>query len=320
LTRQTLEKYQVLIYLAAIGAGLAAGTFFPDRSAVLSTILWPVLGLLLYTTFVQVPLTHLRAAFTDVRFVAAAVSGNFGLMPIVVMGLLMFVPGDAAIRLGVALVLLAPCTDWFITFTHLGGGDTKSALAFAPVSLLLQMALLPGYLWLLLGQEILVTAARAEMLAAFAGLILLPLAATFVTQKWAEHSQVRGAHVACLAWFPVPLLALVVFSIAAAQVGVVAGSIGVLGNLLLVYAAYLILAGLLARVLARQFRLPAAQGRALAFSLGTRNSFVVLPLAIALPASLELAVVAIVFQSLVELFGMAGYLWWIPKRLFREAG
>ncbi len=62
-------------------------------------------------------------------------------------------------------------------------------------------------------------------------------------------------------------------------------------------------------------RMP-SQGRVLVFSLGTRNSFVVLPLAIALPSSFDLAVVAIVFQSLVELFGMVAYLWWVPKRLF----
>jgi ACR3 family arsenite efflux pump ArsB len=53
--------------------------------------------------------------------------------------------------------------------------------------------------------------------------------------------------------------------------------------------------------------------------MGTRNSFVVLPLALALPAGWETAVVVIVFQSLVELFGMAFYLWWLPRHLFNEA-
>jgi hypothetical protein len=37
---------------------------------------------------------------------------------------------------------------------------------------------------------------------------------------------------------------------------------------------------------------------------------------LALPPSHELAIVAIVFQSLVELFGMVVYLWWVPHRLF----
>ena len=48
-----------------------------------------------------------------------------------------------------------------------------------------------------------------------------------------------------------------------------------------------------------------------AFSFGTRNSFVVLPLA--LPVSLEMAVVVVVCQSLVELLGMIAYLRWLSS-------
>ncbi|MDP3222391.1 MAG: hypothetical protein Q8M96_04570, partial [Rubrivivax sp.] len=50
--------------------------------------------------------------------------------------------------------------------------------------------------------------------------------------------------------------------------------------------------------------------------LGTRNSFVVLPFALSLPAGWELAAVVIVVQSLVELLGMVFFLWWVPRHLF----
>jgi ACR3 family arsenite efflux pump ArsB len=189
-------------------------------------------------------------------------------------------------------------------------------MAFTPASLLLQIVLLPVYLWIFFGDDLALTFARGEMLLAFFGLILAPLFAAFLTERWVEKNNGRSSVLEQLAWFPVPLLAVVVLIIAATQVRVVMGSIGILGHLLLVFAAFLLLAGLIARLLARQFGLPPSQGRVLAFSLGTRNSFVVLPLALALPPSYELAIVAIVFQSLVELFGMAVYLWWVPHRLF----
>lgn len=316
LTRQSLEKFQVMIYLTAIGCGLFAGMQFPDDIALLEVVLWPILGVLLYTTFTQVPLAHLREAFTDFRFVLAAVIGNFVLLPIVVWGLLMLVPDEPAIRLGVLLVLLVPCTDWFITFTHLGGGDTRLAIAFSPASLLLQIILLPVYLWAFLGEDLVVTLARGEMLTAFVGLILLPLFAAYMTEKWIERGDSRRNLLNRLAWFPVPLLAIVVFLIAATQVALIMDTTFVLDRLLLVFVAFLVIAGWAARLLANQFALSPEQGRALAFSLGTRNSFVVLPLALALPSPYELAVVVVVFQSLVELFGMAVYLWWVPKRLF----
>ncbi len=318
LTRLSLEKYQAYIYLAAISCGLIVGTVFSDNIGFLETLLWPILGTLLYATFTQVPLANLREAFTDSRFLLAAVVGNFVVLPVVVRGLVAILPDEDQVRLGVMLVLLVPCTDWFITFTHLGGGDTKRAIAFSPVSLLLQILLLPLYLWVFLGEGFTVALARGEMLNAFIGLILLPLLIAFLTQKWIQKGKYRGNLLNRLAWLPVPLLAVVVFSIAATQVHIVMGSIWLLSHLLLVYLAFLIIAAFIARVLANFFNLPVSQGRVLAFSLGTRNSFVVLPIALALPPSFDLAVVAVVFQSLVELFGMVAYLWWVPKRLFPE--
>jgi ACR3 family arsenite efflux pump ArsB len=80
---------------------------------------------------------------------------------------------------------------------------------------------------------------------------------------------------------------------------------------------FLVVAAVLAKVAAAMFRLPRPQARVLAFSFGTRNSFVVLPLALALPAGWELAALVIVLQSLVELLGMAVYLVIVPRILFR---
>ncbi|WP_197030700.1 arsenic resistance protein [Halomonas sp. BC04] len=316
MTRQTLETYQVLVYLAAITMGLILGTILPGKVGMLEALLWPLLGVLLYATFTQVPLTKLRGAWRDTHFITAAVIGNFVLLPLVAWGLASLFAAEPAVRLGILLVLLVPCTDWFITFSHLGGGKAQYAIAFSPISLLLQLILLPFYLWLFLDQSLLVAVVQRELLLAFAGLILLPLLLAFVTEKWAQGRRRREHYVERLGWLPVPLLALVVFSIAATQVGVVTGSLPLLGRLLLAFACFLLVAALLARLLAQVTKLPPAQGRVLAFSLGTRNSFVVLPLALSLPASYELAVVAIVFQSLVELIGMAIFLWWVPRQLF----
>jgi len=319
LKRETLEKYQVFIYLAGILLGLLVGVKFPEQSQILEWALWPLLGMLLYTTFTQVPLAHLREAFSDSRFMLAAVIGNFVVLPLIAWGLMSIGPNLPAVKLGILLVLLVPCTDWFITFTHLGGGDTKRAIAFSPVSLLLQLILLPVYIWFFLGSEITTSVMQRELILAFFGLIVLPLVAAFVTEKWAEKREGREATLNAFGWLPVPLLALVVFSIAAAQVNVVIESLGVLPSLFAVFFAFLLIAGFLSIVLSKIFSLPTDQGRVLAFSLGSRNSFVVLPLAISLPSSFELTVVVIVFQSLVELFGMAAYIWWVPKKLYPSA-
>lgn len=321
MTRLRLERNQVFIYLAALVIGLAIGIALPELGAAGGSLLWPLLIALLYATFIQIPLAHLRQSLADIRFISAVLVGNFVLLPLVVWGLLQWLPDNLPLRLGVLLVLLVPCTDWFISFTHLSKGDASAAVTVTPLNLLLQLILLPVYLWLILGT----TTGGAPLgdllsnLAPAALLILLPLLAAFLTELWISKDTRREALSETLAWAPVPLLALVILLIAATQVSAVAGAFALLPNVLPVFVAFLLLSALLAKLLAKLWRLPVSQGRTLAFSLGTRNSFVVLPLALALPAGWELAAAVIVLQSLIELGGMLIYLKWIPGWLFPSA-
>jgi len=317
--RLALERQQVWIYLVAIMCGLVSGAAWPGIGPYLEMWLWPVLAVLLYATFVQVPLLHIRDAFGDRRFVLAAMTGNFVLVPLVVWFMLQWLPADPALHLGVLLVLLVPCTDWFITFAQLGRGNTARAIAVTPLNLLVQLLLLPVYLWLMLPAADFSAALRIEdMLPAALVLIGIPLLAAVFTEYWIEAKPARAVWRERLGWWPVPLLAVVVFLIAGAQVGTVRHAGPVLLTVLPVFAGFLLAAALIARLLTWVLRLPMDAGRTLAFSLGTRNSFVVLPFALVLPAGWETAAIIIVFQSLVELSGMVFYLWWLPDRLFKE--
>jgi arsenite transporter len=308
-----LERRQAWIYLVSVLIGLGAGTLLPEAAGGLEAAVWPTLGALLYATFVQVRLTHLSEAVRDVRFVGAVLVGNFVVLPLLVRVLLPLAGDDLAVQVGVLLVLLVPCTDWFLTFTHLAGGDTRRAIAVTPVLLLTQMAVLPGYLWLFLGERFpeLITGGRVATV--FATLIVLPLIAAWLTQRALERR--RGGprwFTTRLAVLPVPLLALVVFLLAASQVGAVLDTTRLLPRLLVLYTAFLSGAAVIGLVIAWRARLSRGPATAVIFSLGTRNSFVVLPFTLALPAGFEIAVVAVVFQSLVELFGMIAYLRVVP--------
>lgn len=314
--KATLERHQVWLYLAAILIGMMTGWLWPSVTGAFDILLWPVLGVLLYATFTQVPLIHLATAFRDGRFNTALVLGNFVIMPVIVWLLLFLAPADPAIRLGLLLVLLVPCTDWFISFTHLGGGDSARAIAASPILLILQIILLPLYLWLFLGEQMVRADLTGHLLPVFFGLILTPLLLAWLTEKAGEQKPAFTGYLEMLGWLPVPVLALVVFLIAASQITLVLESGRILPILTVIFTIYLVAAALVGKLLSRAFDLPGASGQTLAFSFGTRNSFVVLPFAIALPELWSLAIVVIVFQSLVELFGMTAYLKWLP-RLFR---
>lgn len=143
--RDRLERHQVWACLVAVGLGLGFGAAAPGARPVLQALVWPVLATLLYATFTQVPLVRIGAALRDGRFLGAMLAGNFLFAPGLVAALLALAPDDPAIRLGIVLVLTVPCTDWFVAFTHLGGGDAARATAATPVLLLAQIALLPAY-------------------------------------------------------------------------------------------------------------------------------------------------------------------------------
>src|SRR5690606_7213657 len=104
-----------------------------------------------------------------------------------------------------------------------------------------------------------------------------------------------------LGLLPVPATALVLFLVIAAtlpQLGSVADTIW---PVIPVYVAFAIAAPLLGWLVGRVFRLEAGAGRALAFSTGTRNSLVILPLALSVPGSLPVLPAVIVTQTLIDL-------------------
>ncbi|WP_131103613.1 arsenic resistance protein [Ornithinimicrobium sufpigmenti] len=316
MTREGMERHQVWFYLAALVLGLLLGRAAPGLDGAAEASVWPVLAVLLYATFTQLPLTSVPAAFRDARFLGTALVGNFVLVPLLVWGLVQLAPPDPALRLGLLLVLLVPCTDWFITFTQLGGGDGARATALTPVSLLLQLALLPVYLWLLGGTPVTGVFTPGQVWPAL--LVLLgPLALAALTMRWAADRPRGRRLVDRLGAAPVPLLAVVILLVGVGHAEEIAGSGAVLRVVAVVSGLYLVGAVTLAVVLARLVRLPVPQGRTLAFSLATRNSFIVLPFALSLPAGWETAALVVVLQSVVELLGMIVLVRLVPGVLLR---
>lgn len=313
--RDQMEKHQSWLYLVFIGLGLALGAGAPGVAELLEQVIWPLLAVLLYATFTQIPLLRIAASFKDRRFITALMVGNFVAIPAFLALTVIWLPLAPAVMAGVLLVLLVPCTDWFITFTHLGNGDAGRAVAATPLLLLAQMIALPVYLWLFLGSEWVHFTLSTQLLSAFTGLILIPLTLAWLTVYAAQRHKAVKRSVNSVGLLPVPLLALVVFMIAASQVNTVFGLSQVLIRVVFIFIGFLVFAALLGKGLGKLFSLPLASTRTLVFSFGTRNSFVMLPIALTLPSAWQAAAVVVVFQSLVELFGMVAFIRWVPSKL-----
>ena len=298
------DGHQVPLYLAAMLAGVAVGLGVPGLAPVLGASINPVLALLLFATFLGVPLTEVGRGFRDARFLLTVTATNFLAVPLIAFGLSRFVVGDRGLLLGVLLVLLTPCVDYVIVFTGLAGGARVRLLAATPLLMLLQMALLPLYLLLFAGGGAIAVIDVGPFLEAFLLLIVIPLAAAAAVQALGRGHRAGRAVEGVMAGAMVPLMMATLAVVIGSQIAAVGGQAGQLLRLVPLYAAFLVLAVALGLVAGRLARLDAPARRAAAFSTATRNSLVVLPLALALPEPLALAPLAVVTQTLVELVGM----------------
>lgn len=129
--RDRLEHHQVLIYFAAVVVA-AVAALVPGIDA-LEGAINPALALMLFVTFLQVPLADLGRAFTRIRFLGALMVSNFVVVPLLVALLVQFLPADdPMVRLGLLLVLLTPCIDYVVTSSHIGRADARLLLASTP--------------------------------------------------------------------------------------------------------------------------------------------------------------------------------------------
>lgn len=126
-------------------------------------------------------------------------------------------------------------------------------------------------------------------------------------QLWARRSPAGERITASLGLLPVPATALVLFIVIAAVVPQLGAAIPAATSVLPLYIAFAVLAPIAGWLVARVAGLDAAGGRAVAFSAGTRNSLVVLPLAMAVPGALPVLPAIIVTQTLVELISELVY-------------
>ena len=314
MTRDALEHNQIPVYFAAVALAAVFGLFAPSFAHGLSQMVTPAIAVLMYAMFLQIPVLDLRQSVGNKRFLSALLLANFIFVPLLVWALTQSLVGRPALLVGALLVLLTPCIDYVVVFTHIGKGDSRLMLAATPVLLLLQLALLPIYLSLMLGAQSDGVVEARPFIEAFLLLIVVPMILAVVTTSLARRSSIASVWNRAWAWLPVPAMAWVLFVVIGSQITSVVRDISLLLPVVPVYIGFLLLAPLMGVLASRLLALPAVTARAVTFSASTRNSLVVLPLALALPEDVRsLAATAVILQTLVELVGELVYVRLIPK-------
>lgn len=316
--REKLENNQVSLYAIVLIMASGFGLTAPAIAGQLELSISLVIAILMYSMFSQIPFVSLKKAFGNRRFIAALLMVNYIAVPSVVWILSKFLPDYSPLLLGFFLVLLTPCIDYVIVFTALGRGNEKIVLTSTPLLFITQMLLLPIYLWLFMGDEAIGIVDPKPFFEAFFCLIVLPLGIAIAMQLLAKQRPFGNRILSLSAWLPVPFMALTLFVVVASQIGKLSNFADQIIKVIPLYIAFMIIVPIISRFIAKGFRLDTRSGRALIFSGSTRNSLVVLPLALAFPDDISTLVAAVIItQTIVELAGELIYIRLVPNLLLR---
>jgi ACR3 family arsenite efflux pump ArsB len=146
-----LEKLESLLIILAIILGLFLGqwdAFSPTAGRLIS----PLLIAMLFGVFLKTPLNDLGQSFKNLKFAMISLGINFLWIP--VLGYILaeiFLPLSPALKIGYLMLLVTPCTDWYLIFTAMAKGNVPLSTSILPMNLIVQLLLLPVYLFIFTG-------------------------------------------------------------------------------------------------------------------------------------------------------------------------
>lgn len=149
----TTKLQPVFIILAAImGLILGGLTSFGEYSV---SLIEPFLMALLFMVFLSVDLKSMGSAFRDYKFTLVSLLVNFIWTPVfaIILGKL-FLNNSIDLQVGFLMLLVTPCTDWYLVFTGLSKGNVTLAASILPLNIILQVVLLPVYLFVFMGNKV----------------------------------------------------------------------------------------------------------------------------------------------------------------------
>lgn len=146
-----IGRFQPLIILMAAIIGLVIGSSFDISDPDSLMIELPLMALLL-VLFLSVDLRSIGRSFLNVRFTSMALLLNFFIIPLLAYLLgMVFFQDSIWLRVGLIMLLVTPCTDWYLVFTGMSHGNVELGISILPLNLILQILLMPVYLYLFVG-------------------------------------------------------------------------------------------------------------------------------------------------------------------------
>jgi ACR3 family arsenite efflux pump ArsB len=299
-----LSRLQPVWIIVAAFAGILAGQvgFIAEHSARFIEIF---LMVLLFVVFSCVDIRDITKSFANFKFSATALMINFVWTPVLAMLLgRLFLSSSADLQVGFLMLMVTPCTDWYLIFTGLARGNVPLGASILPMNLILQILLLPLYLWLFMGDA--VAFVPMQMLMSVILVLVVPLASANLI-KWmcakvghsdtfASFMQRAGDHLQLV------FLCLAVMAMFASQGRLMFNNLALFVWLFVPLILFFAVNFALALLVGSCLKMPFPDRISLLFTTAARNS----------PVSLAIATIAFPDQPLISLALIIGPLIELP--------
>ena len=146
---ENVNKFQSFIILFMVFIGIILG-LIDLIQAYSEYLIMPSLMAMLFLVFIQIPIKDITKSFKNMKFTLTSICINFIWTPILVFILgRVFLGNNSDLLIGFVMLMVTPCTDWYLIFTGIAKGNVALGASILPLNLILQLILLPVYVFLI---------------------------------------------------------------------------------------------------------------------------------------------------------------------------
>ncbi|KGX84608.1 arsenic resistance protein [Pontibacillus marinus] len=295
-----LEKLYTLIIFLAIIIGISIGQI--ERiQANAETFIVPLLVVMLYITFLQIPFEEIKKSFKNITFTYTSITMNFVWTPAFAWLLAMVWLGDIpALYIGFIMLMVTPCTDWYLIFTVIAKGNVALSTAILPLNLTLQFVLLPIYLLIFSG-----TSGVVEPWVLFESILtvlFIPFVLAVLTKFLLKNNeQVRDHLISNLSMFPIIFLSLAIVAMFASQGQLLLDNLNLMWQITIPILLFFMINFFISQTVGKFMRFPYPDRVSLSLTTLARNSPIALAIAMTAFPDQPLIALTLVIGPLLEL-------------------
>lgn len=295
---ELIEKLEPVIIFSAVLVGLIFSNI--DLIAQNTSYLISVfLCLMIYGLFLEVPLNELKNSFKNVKFSTTSILINFIWTPLFgyFLGSIFF-KGQIDIFIGFFMLILTPCTDWYLVFTKLAKGDLTLSISILPLNLILQIILLPIYLIIFFSSGN--TMDYMQLAYSILTVIAIPFIASLITKTILKNDlkeKITDLFSSAQIWF----LSLAVFCIFASQGRLLFENLNSVVTIFIPLIIFFGVNAIIDLLLSEKINFTYSEYASLTMTTLARNSPLALAIAINSFPGHELISIALVIGPLIEL-------------------